>query len=186
MIETGAIHGRFQVLHNDHMKYLMAGKERCSHLVIGITNPDPVLTKADPVAPERSDVISNPLTFFERYFLIHEAMTEVAVDPSQFSVVPFPINFPELYRHYVPMGATFFLTIYDDWGRRKLEIFRELGLKTEVLWERPLDQKGISASDVRNLMVNDKPWEDLVPASTSRLLKHWDIPGRLKKLHKRS
>ena len=24
--ELGVIHGRFQVLHNDHIKYLMAGK----------------------------------------------------------------------------------------------------------------------------------------------------------------
>jgi len=25
MTETGVVHGRFQTLHNDHMKYLMAG-----------------------------------------------------------------------------------------------------------------------------------------------------------------
>lgn len=47
MIRTGVIHGRFQLLHNDHLKYLLAGKARCEHLVVGITNPDPCLTKAD-------------------------------------------------------------------------------------------------------------------------------------------
>jgi len=113
-------------------------------------------------------------------------MIDAGAEPSNFSIVPFPINFPELYRHYVPMGATFFLTIYDDWGRRKLGIFEELGLETEVLWERPIDQKGISASDVRELMMRDDPWEHLVPASTSRLLKYWDIAGRLRKLRKRT
>ncbi len=43
----GVIHGRFQILHNDHMRYLLAGKERCEHLVVGITNPDPTLVRED-------------------------------------------------------------------------------------------------------------------------------------------
>ena len=48
MIEkTGVINGRLQVLHNDHLKYLLAGKKRCDHLVVGITNPDPTLTRKD-------------------------------------------------------------------------------------------------------------------------------------------
>ncbi|MFW9878404.1 MAG: nicotinate-nucleotide adenylyltransferase, partial [Candidatus Thorarchaeota archaeon] len=29
--EIGVIHGRFQVLHNDHIKYLMAGKRLCKY-----------------------------------------------------------------------------------------------------------------------------------------------------------
>ena len=43
MHKIGVIHGRFQLLHNDHLKYLLAGKKRCEHLVVGITNPDPAL-----------------------------------------------------------------------------------------------------------------------------------------------
>ena len=39
MDKVGVIHGRFQLLHNDHMKYLLAGKQRCEHLIIGICNP---------------------------------------------------------------------------------------------------------------------------------------------------
>ena len=54
MHELGVIHGRFQLLHNDHLKYLLAGKQRCRHLVIGITNPDPTLTRADPADPART------------------------------------------------------------------------------------------------------------------------------------
>jgi nicotinamide-nucleotide adenylyltransferase len=41
LYELGVIHGRFQVLHNDHLRYILAGKELCRHLVVGITNPDP-------------------------------------------------------------------------------------------------------------------------------------------------
>jgi nicotinamide-nucleotide adenylyltransferase len=136
MIEVGVIHGRFQVLHNDHLKYLLAGKSRCRHLVVGITNPDPILTRHHPADPHRSIPTENPLTYFERYIMIQAALIEAGLGIFQFSLVPLPINLPELYRFYVPMDATFFLTIYDPWGRTKLQHFESLGLKTHILWER--------------------------------------------------
>jgi nicotinamide-nucleotide adenylyltransferase len=181
-IETGVIHGRFQVLHNDHLKYLMAGKQRCRRLVVGITNPDPSLTRTESSDPNRSSAIANPLTYYERYLMIRQSLMEAGLDVAEFSIVPLPINLPELYRYYVPMDAMFFLTIYDDWGRRKLERFRSLGLQTEVLWEKPPDEKGISASEVRRRMAEGEPWEGLVPPATRRLMEEWDIPGRLRKM----
>mgnify|MGYP002650348910 CR=1 FL=1 len=45
MIETGVIHGRFQVLHLKHMEYILAAKMRCRKLYIGITNPDSMHTR---------------------------------------------------------------------------------------------------------------------------------------------
>jgi nicotinamide mononucleotide adenylyltransferase len=182
MIETGVIHGRFQVLHNDHLKYLMAGKAKCGHLVVGITNPDPSLTVQENTDPHRSEAFSNPLTYFERYAMIRAVLCAEGVAPDEFSVVPFPISFPDLYRYYVPLDAVFFLTVYDDWGRRKMERFRAMGLKVDILWDRPLTQKGISGKDVRLMMVQDGPWESMVPESTHRLMAKWQVPSRLKRL----
>lgn len=54
MDKIGVIHGRFQVLHNDHMKYLLAGKSLCKYLVIGISNPEVELTKYTNSNPHRS------------------------------------------------------------------------------------------------------------------------------------
>jgi len=51
-------------------------------------------------------------------------------------VVTFSINFPELYHYYVPPDATYFLTIYDTWGEKKLFMFAALGLRTEILWRK--------------------------------------------------
>ena len=177
--DTGVIHGRFQVLHNDHMKYLMAGKSLCRHLVVGITNPDPFLTKTENADPERDSLPANPLTYFERYTLVKAALEERGLRPDEFSLVPFPINFPERYKYYVPMDAVFFLTIYDEWGKKKQAYFREQGLKTHVLWEVPREKKGISASEVRELMGSGKSWEHLIPRSVARLLKEWNVPERL-------
>ena len=180
--ETGVIHGRFQVLHNDHLKYLLAGKKLCQHLVVGITNPDPMMTREEGVDPKRSSPMANPLTYYERYALVRAALEESRINLHQFSIVPLPINLPARYKYYVPTDAVFFLTIYDSWGRKKLSYFHSLGLKTHVLWEVPPEQKGISGSDIRNRMITGEPWDHLVPPSVCSLLKAWNIPARLRKM----
>ena len=181
-IETGVIHGRFQVFHNDHLKYLLAGMRLCRHLVVGITNPDPKLTMEEAADKKRSSSLANPLTYYERYVMIRTVLEETGIESSHFSIVPLPINLPELYRYYVPMDAVFFLSIYDDWGRKKLKYFNSLGIKTHVLWEVPLEAKGISAEDVRSRMRHGEPWEHLVPPCVAHLMKKWDIPARLRNI----
>lgn len=182
MTREGVIHGRFQVLHNDHLNYLLAGKARCRHLVVGITNPDPSLTRVDPADPDRSSPSANPLTYFERYVMVREVLREAGLTLEEFSIVPFPVNLPELYGHYVPLDATFYLTVYDDWGRHKLKLFRDCGLKVEVLWNRSREGKGLSAEGIRRLMARGEPWDHLVPEATGRLMHRWGIPERLRGL----
>lgn len=180
MYDLGVIHGRFQVLHNDHLKYLLAGKSLCRHLVVGVTNPDPILTSVVNVDPMRSTDLANPLTFYERLVMIREVLTGAGVELAGMTVTPLPITRPELYHHYVPLDATFLMSIYDDWGRMKQRQFRELGLQTHILWEVRPEEKGISSTDVRRMMIESAPWEHLVPPATARLCKLWDIPGRLR------
>lgn len=50
-IELGAVCGRFQLLHKDHIKYILAAKKYCNHILIGITSPDPSVS-----IEEQSDV----------------------------------------------------------------------------------------------------------------------------------
>ena len=182
MIETGVIHGRFQVLHNDHLRYLLAGKTRCRHLVVGITNPDPSLTAVDEADPERHEAQANPLTYYERYLMIRAALPEAGLPEQAFSIVPFPVNRPDLYRFYVPLDGTFFLTIYDDWGRRKKEMFTSLGLQIEVLWEKPPEEKGLLAGEIRKRMARGDRWETMVPRAVAERMHAWDVPARLRKL----
>lgn len=182
MYDIGVIHGRFQVPHNDHLKYLLAGKAVCRHLVVGITNPDPGLTAQVAVDRKRSTPLANPLTYYERLVILRDVLLEAGLTHCETTFVPLPITHPDLYCHYVPLDAVFLLSIYDDWGRRKLDQFQALGLKTHRLWEVPAEQKGLSASDIRQAMINNHPWEHLTPAATARHCRAWDIPGRLKRL----
>lgn len=179
---VGVIHGRFQILHNDHLKYLLAGKKLCDHLIVGITNPDPSLTKYMKVNPHRNTDFANPLTYYERFLLIEKSLLEYGINLTDFSIVPFPINIPDRLSYYVPMDAVFFLTIYDDWGRKKKNIFEQLGVNIHVLWEVPLEEKGLSSTNIRKLILQEKKWDHLVPHSVAQSLKNWEIRSRLKKI----
>ena len=176
---VGVIHGRFQVLHNDHLRYLLAGRARCRRLVVGVTNPAPGLTRDEKADPDRSAPAANPLTYYERQAMVRAALTAAGTAEADLTVVPFPVNLPALYRWYVPLDALFFLTIYDAWGRRKREYFESLGLRIEVLWEVPPEEKGISGADVRRLMAEGGAWEALVPPAVAALARQWDLPARL-------
>jgi hypothetical protein len=48
----------------------MAGKSKCRHLIVGITNPDPALTRKDAADPARSSADANPFTYYERYQMV--------------------------------------------------------------------------------------------------------------------
>lgn len=180
--DVGVIHGRFQVLHNDHLKYLLSGKALCRHLVVGITNPEPMLVRQEAADPKRNHVLANPLTYYERYQMVKMVMGAEGVGQEAFSIVPLPINLPDRYQYYVPMDAIFFLTIYDQWGERKLHYFESQGLKTHILRRVSPEEKGLSATDVRQLMLSGASWEHLVPPSAAKLLKSIDLPSRLKNL----
>jgi nicotinamide mononucleotide adenylyltransferase len=147
---------------------------------VGITNPDPTLTKFDEADPHRSSEVDNPLTFYERYVMIRETLLEVGLDFREFSLVPLPINFPELYRYYVPLDATFYLTIYDEWGERKLAMFTSLGLQVDILWRKPASEKGLTATALRLLMGQGQPWEHLVPPAVARLVTDMGLGERLR------
>jgi nicotinamide-nucleotide adenylyltransferase len=160
------------------MEYVLAAKALCSFLFVGITNPDPFLTAFDPSNPHRSELDSNPFTYFERQRMIEESMRDEGIPHSGFSVVPFPINFPERLRYYAPEGACYFVTIYDDWGRRKARLLQELGLRVQVLWERPMTTRLTSGSEIRSLMRREGDWSHLVPPGVSRTVQDLDIDIR--------
>ena len=176
----GVIHGRFQIVHRDHVRYLLAGKDRCDQLVVGITRPDPMHTAPEPSDPDREDPLANPLTYYERAVMIRACLRAEGVAEKDLTIVPFPIHDPALYQEYLPLRAVFFLSIYDDWGRTKRERLERIGLRTEVLWERPASEKGIAARTVREALLTGGDWQSLVPDETARLIKEWRIGKRLK------
>jgi nicotinamide-nucleotide adenylyltransferase len=175
----GLIHGRFQVLHNDHLVYLLAGKERCDHLIIGVTNPSIELTETEASNPERSDPANNPLTYEERETMIRMALKEADISADTFSIIPFPICRPEILSEMAPREAVYFLTIYDKWGHEKLKRLGSLGLQTEIMWEKTESEKGLSGRDVRRAIRDNDGWQSMVPPAVAKLVESWNLQERL-------
>jgi nicotinamide-nucleotide adenylyltransferase len=182
--DVGVIHGRFQVLHKEHVSYLQGGKGFCRHLVVGITNPDPMMIRDEYTDPNRSSLLANPLTYYERYLQVRAVLEEAGIPSHEVSIVPFPINTPKRYRFYVPLNAAFLLGIFDAWDRQKLAYFKSLNLKTFIMWDVPESEKSLSSTDVRRLMIKGKEWEQFVPVSVAYLMNEWRVPERLRKLRR--
>ena len=81
------------------------------------------------------------------------------------------------------MDGTFFLAIYDDWGRRKMGMFASVGLKIEILWEKTPEEKGLRGGDIRQRMARGESWETMVPPVVADRMRAWDVATRPRELH---
>jgi cytidyltransferase-like protein len=176
--KVGVAHGRFQIFHNDHLKYILAARELCETLVIGITSAELLATPPEPMAQHRSESSSNPLTYYERMLMVTRCLRSEGVDVAKLYVVPFPIERPSQLFNYSPPDATYFITIYDEWGEEKLRRLQELGLSTRVLWRRKY--KGISGVNVRAAIASGGEWKSLVPSATAAYIEDNHIDLRIK------
>ncbi len=186
LIENGVIHGRFQIMHLKHMEYILAAKMRCKKLYIGITHPDIVsfagVSELDVHGVTRRD---NPLTYFERYEMIYEALLDFGVRREEFDIIPFPISRPELLPQYIPKEAVYYMSICSEWDEEKKRLLDDLGLKTEVLWERTEEERGITGTRIRQLIAENGKWEQYVPKTVIEYVKKHGIAGRIQDYEKK-
>ena len=180
MEQFGAVCGRFQIFHSDHLNYVLAAKERCEHLIVGITSPDSSVAPAEQADANRGKAEANPCTYYERMKMVEGTLLEAGLTREDFDIVPFPIGRPELMRFYIPDGTRIFVTILDEWGRCKTDRLRDFGYPVEVLWERT--DKVISSSMIRCCIIEDRPWAQYVPPATYRYVLQKKIDLRIKEL----
>lgn len=184
MVETGTIHGRFQIFHLKHMEYLLAAKMRCKKLYIGITHSDIVSFAAtsdlDLHGTSRCD---NPLTYFERFQMIQEALADFGVKKEEYEILPFPISQPDLIRQYMPDKATYYMSLCGEWDEERLRILQSLKLETEVLWTRTREDKGITGNEIRTLIAEGKEWQHYVPRTVYEYIREHAIDQRIKGLY---
>ncbi len=177
-IFLGSIHGRFQPLHNGHMKYILEAKKRCDFLWIGITQSNIKDLKESPNDPHRQKKFHNPFTYFERVCVIKQALLDSGISLSQFDIIPFPIDEPDILPDYVPINITVFTTIYDEWNKYKVRILEKIGYRVEVLWEK--DTKAIEGINIRNQIADgNNEWKKDVPVATANFVKKYKIEERL-------
>lgn len=179
MVELGFIHGRFQLFHNDHLRYALLAKERCKKLIVGITSPENANLLREEVDPHRSNASANPFTFYERFGMVRAALLEAGLAREDFEIVPYPIERPEILYNYVPLGATSFFTIYDDWGYEKLRRLGDLGYKTEVLFDTR--EKAMCSTEIRKKIVDEEDWKQMVPPAVYRYIVENNLTDKVKR-----
>lgn len=183
MTERGVVHGRFQGLHLKHMEYLLAAKMRCRLLYVGITHPDIfACPDASPLDVHGTLVRDNPLAYIERYEMIRDSLLEFGVKREEFEIIPFPVDRPDVLAQYAPADAVYYMSICGEWDREKEKILSSLGLKTEILWERDAEEKGITGTELRALIAGDGSWRQYMPKAAAEYLTEHGLDERIKNL----
>jgi nicotinamide-nucleotide adenylyltransferase len=177
----GVVHGRFQPLHIGHLHYILKGLKNCEKLIIGITNSDPTQIQFEESEPNRNLESYNPFTFFERLTMVTSALVnDEGVQSSRFFVVPFPIHNANRWKYYLPDNAVHYISLTTEWDRTKLFRMREIGFKAiEIGRER---YKGISGTEIRQLMIEGKDWKSLVPKSVAEIIDNFNGEKRVQEL----
>jgi nicotinamide-nucleotide adenylyltransferase len=176
----GMVHGRFQPFHNGHLEYVLSALQRCDHLIVGITNPDPSLIVRESADPDRHLPEANLFTFFERQWMVRVALAEARCEANRVSLVPFPIHHPERWQFYCPPETTQFVRLFSAWGREKFERFQTLGWPVVVLDAGV--KKQVSGTEIRRRLSAGQGWEELVPFAVAQILREIGAMERMRKV----
>lgn len=186
MVEKGVVFGRFQVLHNKHMEYVLAAKMRCKKLYIGITHSDITMFGAtSEFDVNGSAKICNPMTYLERMEMIQKAVEGFGIKKENYEIVPFPITHPELIAQYAPKDATYYVNVHSEWDEEKRQTLEKLGMKVEVLMQKAPEDVGIRGEDVRRMMAEEenKEWRQHVPKAVYEYIVENKIDKRIRRLN---
>lgn len=173
-----SVHGRFQPLHKGHLNYLLAAKEYCDFLWVGITQCNVNLLLESPNDPHRQERIHNPLTYFERVEMITNVLLDNRLKLDEFDIVPFPIEAPDSLQAFLPTTVPIFTTINDDWNKHKIKVLKERGYKVIILWEdRAKIFNGIRIREL--IYAGDESWKQQVPPATIHIIEKYSIRDRI-------
>ena len=177
-LKAASVHGRFQPLHLDHLKYIIEAKKRCDFLYIGITQYNISILTDTPKDHHRQEPKNNPLTYFERVQIIKNALIDKKVKPNEFTCIPFPIDTPEYLNNFIPNTIPVFTTIYEEWNRHKILLLEKFGYKVVVLYEGDIKKyEGIKIR--KQILENNEEWKKSVPKATINAVKEYNIQKRL-------
>lgn len=170
-MKRGLFVGRFQPFHNGHTEAIRRIAKEVDELIIIIGSP------------QYSHELENPFTVGERISMISSALDEMGVDPRKYYVIPVPDA--QMHATWVSTVTAFtprFEIVYSN-EPLTCRLFKEAGFRVENV---PFyHRETYSATEIRNRILNDQSWEELVPKSVARLIKEIGGVERIRDLAKR-
>jgi len=170
MVKRGLYVGRFQPFHLGHLDAIKYVLGKVAELVIVIGSA------------QYSHTVRDPFTAGERLMMIRRALVEAGVDDSRVWFVPVP----DVHLHMMWVSALkgytpSFDVVYSNEPLTR-RLFMEAGYVVKAIpyFERKL----YSSTVVREKMLKDKSWTELVPKSVAAFIKEIDGVNRIRDLTK--
>jgi nicotinamide mononucleotide adenylyltransferase len=101
--------------------------------------------------------------------MVRETVIEDGVTLERVIVIPFPVNLPERWAHYVPRNVIHYVRVFSDWEQAKVDRLRDHGFAVEIL--TPHAAKDFEATEVRRRIAAGEDWESLVPPAVARVIR---------------
>lgn len=164
-MERGFYIGRFQPYHEGHHYVIDEIADDVDELVIGIGSAD------------KSHTRRNPFTAGERYVMLTQAVSALDVDAS---IVPIEdIDRNALWVSHVRSLCPPFEVAYSN-NPLVIQLFQDAGL--EVKQVPMFDRKRYEGTRIRELMIDGKEWEHLVPDSAKSAIHEVGGVSRLQQV----
>jgi len=171
MNNRGLYVGRFQPFHKGHLEAIKEVLKKVEEIVIVIGSA------------QYSHNIHNPFTAGERIVMVRQALEEANVNYSKVWIVPVP----DVHLHMLWVSALegytphFNIVFSNEPLTRRLFMENKYKVKKITFFER----KQYNSTSIREKMLTNKRWEDLVPISVVEYITKIDGINRLRDLNRK-
>lgn len=170
MVFRGVYIGRFQPFHFGHLHAIKHILSEVEELIIIIGSA------------QYSHARDNPFTAGERITMVHKALTEAMIAHSRYLVIPIrDMHVHMMWVAEVKGYCPKFEVVYSNEPLTR-RLFTEAGFPVKSI---PFSRRHLYlATNVRERMLKDENWSELVPRSIIDYIKQIDGVGRLRDLVK--
>jgi nicotinamide-nucleotide adenylyltransferase len=167
-MKRGLFIGRFQPVHKGHIDIIKKIMQEVDELIIGIGSA------------QESHTLENPFTAGERELMILRSLAEEQIDLSKVHIIPIPdVNNNAIWVSYVLSLSPPFHVVYSG-NPLVCRLFKEAGFEVK----RPplVKRKEYWGTEIRERMLKNKNWKELVPRAVAEVISEIDGVARLKEL----
>lgn len=171
-MKRGIFVGRFSPFHLGHLESIKFILNRVDELIIVIGSA------------QQSHTLSNPFTSGERLFMIHKSLQDENIPLEKIYLIPVYDIFrnPVWVNHVQSFCPSFSLVFTNNSLIRRL--FSESGFEVES--PNIVKRTVYKGSHIRQLMIDGKNWEHLVPSSVFKFIMSIDGVERIQQLNQQT